>query len=37
MQLEMLDLGVSGASSTRPKAPAFVHLTPVNSSWEGLR
>merc|ERR1712142_1276234 len=30
-------IGVSGASSKRPKAPAFVHLTTLNSTWESLR
>lgn len=34
---EVRVIGVSGASSKRPKAPAFVHLTTLNSSWEGLR
>merc|ERR1719348_1089367 len=30
-------IGVSGASSKRPKAPAFVWLTPLSSSWESLQ
>jgi len=30
-------IGVSGASSKRPKAPAFVWMSHVNSSWEGLQ
>jgi len=30
-------IGVSGASSKRPKAPAFVHLTTLNSTWASLR
>jgi len=30
-------IGVSGASSKRPKAPAFVWMTPLESSWESLQ
>jgi len=34
---EIKVIGVSGASSKRPKAPAFVHLTPLASNWDSLR
>jgi len=34
---EIKVIGVSGASSKRPKAPAFVWLTPLESSWESLQ
>ena len=30
-------IGVSGAASERPKAPAFVWLSPLESSWESLK
>lgn len=30
-------VGVSGASSKRPKAPAFVWLSPLSSSWSSLQ
>eukprot|EP00092_Neocalanus_flemingeri_P006045 GFUD01006514.1.p1 GENE.GFUD01006514.1~~GFUD01006514.1.p1 ORF type:complete len:810 (-),score=153.12 GFUD01006514.1:109-2538(-) len=30
-------IGVSGASSKRPKAPAFVWMTPLESSWSSLQ
>merc|ERR1712142_10660 len=30
-------IGVSGASSKRPKAPAFVSMTPLESSWSSLQ
>ena len=30
-------IGVSGASSKRPKAPAFVWMTEAESSWAGLQ
>jgi hypothetical protein len=30
-------IGISGASSKRPKAPAFVQLTPLAPRWESLR
>ena len=30
-------IGVSGASSKRPKAPAFVWMSHLNSSWSSLR
>merc|ERR1719220_52110 len=30
-------VGVSGASSKRPKAPAFVWMTPQESSWSSLQ
>ena len=30
-------IGVSGASSKRPKAPAFVWMTPQESSWSSLQ
>ena len=33
---EVTVIGVSSASSHRPKAPAFVFLTPVESTWEHL-
>lgn len=34
---EIKVVGVSGASARRPKAPAFVHLTPLASNWDSLR
>lgn len=30
-------IGVSGASSKRPKAPAFVWMSHLNSSWSSLQ
>jgi hypothetical protein len=30
-------IGISGASAKRPKAPAFVQLTPLAPRWESLR
>ena len=30
-------VGVSGVSEQRPKAPAYIFLQPVTSSWQGLR
>jgi len=30
-------IGVSGASSKRPKAPAFVWLSPLSSTWSSLQ
>ena len=30
-------IGVSGASSKRPKAPAFVWMSDLESSWKGLQ
>merc|ERR1712155_93900 len=30
-------IGVSGASSKRPRAPAFVWMTEAESSWAGLQ
>lgn len=34
---EVQVIGVSGASAKRPKAPAFVHLTTLRSTWDSLR
>ena len=34
---EVTVVGVSGASSKRPKAPAFVWLSPLDSSWFSLQ
>jgi hypothetical protein len=34
---EVRVIGVSGASSKRPKAPAFVWLSPLPSSWASLQ
>jgi len=34
---EVTVVGVSGASSKRPKAPAFVWLSPLDSSWSSLQ
>ena len=34
---EVSVIGVSGASSKRPKAPAFLFLSPLESKWESLQ
>lgn len=34
---EVSVIGVSGASTKRPKAPAFIFLSPLESNWKSLR